>query len=294
MASRTGVGLSEVQLDRLREQIAAGRKPRVRVSGPQFANHPTGTVLAVGTPEADGDDFVTIRVNVRGVTDELRFSPHELTAAATSGRPGRAASRPDRAAVGQQDVEPEESVALRTAASAQTPAATRTTAPTRKVEPAKRTVDANKAAPVKRAAPARGVANDHRAPRTQKAPGPATADVASPRSRGGARAAARLTAGAAGSSRRRGAPLPTVSVTLTSAGAAWFVSAHRGSRAIVKNVPVSPGVVSAIAEILGLAAVGDAVAAVNDVALQEAQGRAAALRAELAALEAEVDSHRRP
>jgi hypothetical protein len=36
------------------------------------------------------------------------------------------------------------------------------------------------------------------------------------------------------------------------------------------------------------------VAAVNDAALREAEARAAALRAELAAVEAELDSHRRP
>jgi hypothetical protein len=83
-------------------------------------------------------------------------------------------------------------------------------------------------------------------------------------------------------------------VTLTSAGAAWFLSAHRGSRAIVKNASIPPGVVSGVAEILGLPAVSDAVAAVNDVALQEAEARATALRAELAALEAELSSHRRP
>jgi hypothetical protein len=85
-----------------------------------------------------------------------------------------------------------------------------------------------------------------------------------------------------------------VALTFTSAGASWSVSAHRGARAVVKNAPIPPGVVSAIAELLGLPAVGDAVAAVNDAALHEAEARAAALRAELAALEAELDSHRRP
>jgi hypothetical protein len=85
-----------------------------------------------------------------------------------------------------------------------------------------------------------------------------------------------------------------VSVTLASAGASWSVSAQRGARTVVKNAPVPPGVVSAVAELLGLPAVGEAVAAVNDAALQEAEARAAALRAELSALEAELDSHRRP
>jgi hypothetical protein len=88
--------------------------------------------------------------------------------------------------------------------------------------------------------------------------------------------------------------LPAVSVTLASSGATWSVSAQRGARTVVKNAPVPPGVVSAVAELLGQPVIGEAIAAVNEAALREAESRAAALRAELAALEAELNSHRRP
>jgi hypothetical protein len=217
------------------------------VSGPQFANQPTGTVLAIGRPETDGEDFVTVRVKAGGVTDELRFSPRELAAVGRSAGAPRSGheARPPRARAAEQAGQTES--APRENSKAAPPGA----------------APAKKAAPAKRAVP------------PGNAPSPAKATVAAP-------------------NRRRGASLPRVSVTLTSAGATWSVSAQRGARTVVKSAPLPPGVVSAVAELLGLPAVSDAVAAVNDAALKEAEARAATLRAELAALEAELDSHRRP
>jgi hypothetical protein len=241
-------------------------------------------VLAVGTPEADGDDFLTVRVKVGGVTDELRFSPRELSVAGRSGGAARTAQRADETRPRNQDGGPGTS---KTASS-------RAEAGRRMAGTAKRTTTTSRDAPAKRPAPSDDVAPGEQAVRVQR-PRKATAgDVPSQQGRSAATAAARGPGAATGTSRRRGASLPTVSVTLTSAGAAWFLSAHRGSRAIVKNASIPPGVVSGVAEILGLPAVSDAVAAVNDVALQEAEARATALRAELAALEAELSSHRRP
>lgn len=253
MAAREGRGLSDMQLDRLREQLAAGGTPRVRVSGPQFANEPTGTVLAVGRPETDGDEFVTVRVKAGGVTDELRFSARELSPV------GRSAA-----------------------------------VPTKKAEPTKKPNPAKKVAPLQEAAPVEKAPGRQDSAPTPKPSRARTAAAASPQAHRDASAPAPLASTEAGSSRRRGASLPTVSVTLTSAGATWSVSAHRGARTVVKNAPIPPGVVSALAELLGLPAVREAVAAVNDAALREAEARAAALRAELAALEAELSSHRRP
>jgi hypothetical protein len=248
MAARAGVGLSDADVDRLREQLTTGGKPRVRVSGPQFADQPTGTVLAVGTPETDGDDFVTVRVKAGGVTDELRFSPRELTTVGRGAAPARAAERPG---------------------------------------------SGNKRATAEKAAPADPTPGGAKRASTAK-PARSAKSAATPTEGRRAAATAPLAPKPAGGGRRRGASLPTVSVTLASAGASWSVSAQRGARTVVKNAPVPPGVVSAVAELLGLPAVGEAVAAVNDAALQEAEARAAALRAELSALEAELDSHRRP
>jgi hypothetical protein len=274
MAAREGVGLSDAQVERLREQVAAGATPRVRVSGPQFADQPTGTVLAVGRPETDGDEFVTVRVKAGGVTDELRFSPRELatgrgSAAKASGRPARSSGKKKTT---PQKTPPPTKAPAPAKAAAPAKGAPATGAPAKAPAPAKAATP-----PKKSATPAEATAGPDKAA-VAKAPAPAPPPPP----------------GSAGTSRRRGASLPTVSVTLASAGATWSVSAHRGSRAVIKSAPIPPGVVSAVAELLGLPAVSDAVAAVNDAALREAEARAAALRAELAALEAELTSHRRP
>lgn len=134
-------GLGNDQLTKLAEQVAAGRRPRVRVSGGQFPEGTSGTVLRVGDPAADGDDYVLVRVKVHGVTDELRFSPKELSV-------GRAR------------------------AAAPEPAPAKKAPPTRKARPARRAAPAGKALVAStRSAPAAAKAApaDKGAPREQPA-----------------------------------------------------------------------------------------------------------------------------
>ena len=50
MAAQRDTELADEQVVQLRDQVAAGRRPRVRVSGPQFPTGTIGTVLAVGDP----------------------------------------------------------------------------------------------------------------------------------------------------------------------------------------------------------------------------------------------------
>lgn len=95
MAAQRNTELADEQLVRLRDAVAAGRRPRVRVSGPQFPPGTIGTVVRVGDPNTNGGDFITVRVKIAGVTDELNFSPKELTMV---GR-GRAAAPPPSPAV---------------------------------------------------------------------------------------------------------------------------------------------------------------------------------------------------
>ena len=212
-------GLTDEQIVRLREQVAAGRRPRVRVSGPQFPVGTAGAVVRVGDPETDGADFVTVRVKVGGITDELGFAPRELS---TAGRV--AAPRASRRAPSGP-------------------------------------------APSVPAAPAASPRVAQSAPPKRKAPSKPD---------------------------RRAGPVPTVTITIASKGAAWTVTAQRGARTVAKGVAVPPGVVAAVATLLGQVAVEEAVAAVNDAALGEAQARADRLRAELADVEAVLSSHRRP
>src|ERR1700712_82124 len=80
-------GLPEEDVARLRSQLDEGRRPRVALSGPQFEAGASGSVVRIGDPAVDGADFLTVRVKVNGVTDELAFAPAELSI-------GRASSRP--------------------------------------------------------------------------------------------------------------------------------------------------------------------------------------------------------
>ncbi|MDQ1722510.1 MAG: hypothetical protein QOI26_2244 [Pseudonocardiales bacterium] len=228
-------GLTEEDVARLRSQLGEGRRPRVALSGPQFEAGASGAVVRIGDPAVDGADFLTVRVKVNGVTDELAFAPAELNI-------GRAGARP---------ATPAGSVGTRSAGAG----------------------SATAGAPVARSG-ASGTAT-------------ATPDVA------GSATPAGNPATPAG--RRRKAPAaPTVSVTISSTGASWSVSASRGARTITKNVAVAPGVVTAIADLLHQAGLSEAVAEINETARLQAQQRAEELRAELSDLEAVLATHRAP
>jgi hypothetical protein len=91
MARRSG-GLDSAQVEQLREKLSNGGRPRVTVSGPQFPADTVGTIVRIGDPAVDGDDYVTVRTRVGGVADELAFSPSELSGtgkgAARTGKTG--------------------------------------------------------------------------------------------------------------------------------------------------------------------------------------------------------------
>ena len=85
-----------------------------------------------------------------------------------------------------------------------------------------------------------------------------------------------------------------MSFTVSSSGASWTVGASRGNRALARNIALPPGVVTALAELIGQPALTEAVSEINDAALAEARTRAQQLRAELDQLEAVLATHRRP
>lgn len=231
MAARRDTGLSADQVLQLRSAVDAGRTKRVVVTGPQFPAGTTGSVVRVGAPDIDGDDFIAVRVKVGGVVDELGFAPTELSMS------GRGRAKTSAAASPVED----------------------------KPAPARR----------KPSAPKRKPATD------DPAPSAAPPQAAAPPKR-------------TTRSSRRGAPATPVTVTIASVGATWTVSAHRGQRVVLKNAAVSPGIVAAVIALLGQPQIDEAVAAVNDTARIEAETRAEQLRAELAQVEAVLNSHRRP
>lgn len=245
-------GLTDEQIAQLRDEVTAGKSPRVRISGSQFG---AGVVRKVGDPAADGNDYVTVRVRVDGVTDDLRFAPRELSRGknAPAKRPVRkslAPARADAAPAGRREATP----------------ATRTTP-----DPASGTHPATprRRAATSSAAPASAVP----APVARRPVAAATAPK-----RGG----------------RKATSAASVTITLKSAGASWTVSAQRGAKSVARNVTVNPGVVSAVAGLLQVSSLEEAVAAVNDTARVEAEVRAEELRAELARIQAVLDSHRLP
>ncbi|HEX8767034.1 MAG TPA: hypothetical protein VF714_01615 [Jatrophihabitans sp.] len=255
-------GLTEDDVARLRSQLGEGRRPRVALSGPQFEAGASGSVVRIGDPAVDGADFLTVRVKVNGVSDELAFAPGELsmgrgtrTAAAGSARGGSAGGRTRTAQPRAAATKPSASDSPAAKQPAPTPPAESGASPT-----AANTTLAGSTPPAR------------------SSPGGSTTPAST-----------------AASGRRRKAPAaPAVSVTISSSGAAWSVSASRGARTITKNVPVAPGVVTAIADLLGQDGLSEAVAEINETARLQAEQRAEQLRAELSDLEAVLATHRAP
>jgi hypothetical protein len=247
-------GLTEDDVARLRSQLDEGRRPRVALSGPQFETGASGSVVRIGDPAVEGADFLTVRVKVNGVTDELAFAPAELSICRGT-RPAPAGAGP---------------------------------APARGRPAQPRTAAARQTASVSGSLAANPAADQDPSRATQ--PSPVGTDPTSSEPAGAPTKATPVPAG-----RRRKAPaIPAVSVTISSSGAAWSISASRGARTIVKNVPVAPGVVTAVADLLDQPGVSEAVAEINETARQQAQQRAEELRAELSDLEAVLATHRTP
>jgi hypothetical protein len=265
-------GLTGEDVQRLRDQLAAGRRPRVQVSGPQFDGATAATVTRVGDPAIDGTDYLTVRVKVNGVLDELAFAPAELSLRRAQSRTGRSAGT-GRSPASKSPA----SKAPASKASTSARAAT-VIAPAPAAAPAPAPV----AAPA--AAPSPAPASSQQLPATED--GSAASPAEKPaRERHSATSAAR---------RRKPTAAPKVGFTVVSSGASWALSATRGAKGIVKNITVQPGVVTALAELLGQPALLDAVAEINQTALSEAQARAEQLRAELDQLEAVLATHRAP
>ncbi|MCW2538660.1 MAG: hypothetical protein JWN95_385 [Frankiales bacterium] len=268
MAQRRATGLDEATVATMRAQLADGKRPRVVLSGPQFGADTSGAVTRIGDPASDGPDFMTVRVTVNGSPDELAFAPSELRLRTAGRKPAASSTR--KAAAPSKASQPARKVP-----------APKTSVPKRPVPSAMAVqlpMDANPMnARATNASPA--------------SPGPTSASPASP---GPASASPAPRPVAKKSTIRRASQPPKVTVTLTSVGASWTVSALRGTRSVAKNHSVPPGVVTAIADLLDQEGVIEAVAEVNETARAEAEDRAAKLRAELDQLEAVLAAHRLP
>lgn len=287
--ARARTGLADDELATAVAAVADGKRPRVALPAQQFGGATTGTIVAIGDPAVDGDEFISVRVKLDGITDTVRFGPAELTvptrasrtpaavkkvmssAAATSAdaATSAAAAMPAGAAV-PAGAAPPAGAAMPVGAAPQAVAATPTTTP-----PRKRPSPRPKSTPV--------------------TPAPLTSAAAAPTREAVSRAAGAPRAATSGNRKPAGRKPPSaVTFTVSSSGTAWTLTANRGGRALVRTTPVPAGVVTAVAELLAETALRDAVEDVNGSALREAEERAEQLRRELAAVESLLESHRRP
>ncbi|WP_353648734.1 hypothetical protein ABLG96_18215 [Nakamurella sp. A5-74] len=260
--ARTPAGLTEEQVGGLRSALEQNKRPKVTVAGQQFGGETTGQVVTVGEPEIEGPEFIQVRVRLDGLTDVLRFAPRELRLP----QRGRAA-------------------ALASTAGAGAPVAGR--APRRAATPKPRA-----------AATAGGVAAAPTPPTPAGATQSATASTAvttsaeSTKSQPVARSA--VAPKSAARPRKAAVRPPTVTITMSSSGTDWTVTANRGGKSVLKAAAIAPGVVAAAVELFGEPTVSAAVDEVNGAALSLAQQRAEELRAELAAVESLLAAHRAP
>jgi len=83
--------LTDADVADLRAQLKSGATPRVRLRAGG-----TGAVIDVGNPDADGAEYIKVKVTLNGTRDTLPFAPEDL--AATPRRVPPAAANASRAA----------------------------------------------------------------------------------------------------------------------------------------------------------------------------------------------------
>src|SRR5664280_1879891 len=83
--------LTDADVADLRAQLKSGATPRVRLRAGG-----TGAVIDVGNPDADGAEYIKVKVTLNGTRDTLPFAPDDL--AATPRRVPPAAANASRAA----------------------------------------------------------------------------------------------------------------------------------------------------------------------------------------------------
>src|SRR5450756_1116213 len=83
--------LTDAEVAALRAQLESGATPRVRLRAGG-----TGAVIDVGNPDADGPEYIKVKVTLNGTRDTLPFAPDDL--AATPRRVPPAAANASRTA----------------------------------------------------------------------------------------------------------------------------------------------------------------------------------------------------
>ncbi|GAA3298589.1 hypothetical protein Dvina_27495 [Dactylosporangium vinaceum] len=290
VAARTAAkGLSTVDLEQIRDTLAAGRKPKVVFTeqAGQIAGQ-LGQVVALTDPELS-DEWVVVRFG----RDELPFSPADLAIA-----PKTTAAKRGAAAVPA----PREESSVPAASVADSPAAvTSAAAPD---SPA----DAAAASSSSPAPDAGGGSDVGSAPGSDPA-GSGSAAAAGSGSGGAGSASAGSAAGSGGDSSDssgsgesrpssskppakktapKAKPPAGLTVTLAYADGEWTVAANQGAKALAKPYVIKAGEALKMVAMLDVPGVHEAVEEIVSAARAEAENQAERLRAELAEIEARL------
>nr|BFE58701.1 hypothetical protein GCM10020063_032270 [Dactylosporangium thailandense] len=253
VAARTAVtGLSTVDLEQIRDTLAAGRKPKVVFTeqAGQIAGQ-LGQVVALTDPELS-DEWVVVRFG----RDELPFSPADLAIAPKAPPAKRAPAVP---APREESPVPAPSVA-------DSPATTE--APDSPGSPAPAPAADPSPAPPAAATPQAPSADssDSSGSGAKNTPGKPAAKKAAPKPK----------------------PAPGLTVTLSYADGEWTVAANQGAKALAKPYVIKAGEALKMVAMLDVPGVHEAVEEIVSAARAEAETQAERLRAELAEIEARL------
>lgn len=233
-----------------------GKPPKValRESSGGLPAGTVGTVVRLDDP-AESDEYVVVRI----ANDELPFTPAELEPPPPRGK--RAKPEVPKAEF--------------------TPATTDGAAGTKADPPQPAATGNSNAAPPPASPPADRQPAARAQAAAQSAP-PAASRVTTPTESAG-RAAARQESSRKAAGKKQ-APKLTVSLQYDERG--WTVEASRGTRAVVKAMPVRPAAAMQVAQLLENEQVSQAIADIVQAERDEAERKAAELRAQLAEVEA--------
>jgi hypothetical protein len=255
----SGTGLSPADLERVRDTLAAGRKPKVvfTKSAGQVAGQ-LGQIIGLTDPGLS-DEWLMVRFG----RDELPFSPADLSMAPRPA-PRKAGAVPS----------PREESSL---------------------SPVSKSAESVTVAAEVPAAPVSGSPGEPSSEVLSPAVPAAVVEAVSPPSQKGTESAGsgKGTSTAAGRSARKAgvrakAPASSLTVTLTYTDGEWMVSATQGSRSLAKPYLVKPAEALRMVSMLDVAGVREAVEEIVAAARDEAQRRAETLRMELAEVEARL------
>jgi hypothetical protein len=280
MAVRTAApGLSADELARIRDTLAAGRKPKVvfTAAAGQIAGQ-VGQVVELTDPELS-DEWVVVRFG----RDELPFSPADLQIPSKSRPAARPAPQPPaRSAAAASVIDsvpasvpgPREEPSVPTSTTvngagrpvkaAKVAAAPAASAESTEDEARPAAAEAPERAPELAAAKAGPVATPAAAPATAPASAPRPKKVAKPK-----------------------VP-PSLTVTLTYAEGEWMVGATQGAKALAKPYVIKPAEALKMVSMIDVPGVHEAVDEIVSAARAEAEEHAEKLRAELAEIESRL------